>query len=242
MSTVQKRKRKASCNVTAAVPPNGTAFKLLSSDRGIVVPTWIVDHASYRRWATSDDFPNIGWISYLDGLIWVDLNMERVIHNQIKGQIGAVLAILVQSLVLGRVFADHMLITKRSARLSTEPDGLFVSYDSIRTGRVLLKKGDDTLELEGSPDMTLEVVSASSVEKDTEHLPRLYWQAGVREYWLVDPRGNQLKFDILRWMADGYEPVRKRNGWVKSDVFGKSFRLTQSVGPDGMTDCRLEVR
>src|SRR6516164_8508737 len=133
MATATKRKRPTKRTDTAATHRDGVAFKLFGSDRGVLVPTSIVDHASYRRWATSDDFPNIGWISYLDGLIWVDLNMERVIHNQIKGQIGAVLAILVQSLVLGRVFADHMLITKRSARLSTEPDGLFVSYDSIRT-------------------------------------------------------------------------------------------------------------
>src|SRR5262249_48887709 len=151
---------------------NGKAIKLFGSDRGVIVPTWIVDHASYRHWATSDDFPNTGWISYLDGLIWVDLNMERVIHNQIKTQIGAVLALLVQSLALGHIFADRMLITNRKARLSTEPDGLFVSYESIRSGSVLLKKGDNTVELEGSPDMALEVVSASSVEKDTEHLPR----------------------------------------------------------------------
>src|SRR5256885_8764701 len=44
------------------------------------------------------------------------------------------------------------------------------------------------LELEGTPDMVLEVVSESSVQKDTKRLRQLYWQAGIREYWLVDAR------------------------------------------------------
>jgi Uma2 family endonuclease len=218
------------------------AFKLFGSDRGVLVPTWIVDHASYRRWATSDDFPNTGWISYLDGLIWVDLNMERVIHNQIKTQIGAVLALLIESLALGYYFGDRMLITNRGARLSTEPDGMFVSYESIQRGRVLIKKGEDTVELEGSPDMTLEVVSASSEEKDTEILPQLYRRANVREYWIVDPRGDEISFNILRQAPKGYVPSPKRNGWVKSELFGKSFRLTQSAGPHGLSKFRLEVR
>jgi len=52
------------------------------------------------------------------------------------------------------------------------------------------------LELEGTPDMVLEVVSASSVVKDTETLLQLYWQAGIPEYWLVDARGEALEFTV----------------------------------------------
>jgi Uma2 family endonuclease len=38
--------------------------------------------------------------------------------------------------------------------------------------------------------MVLEVVSASSVEPDTQTLRELYWAAGIKEYWLVDARGG----------------------------------------------------
>jgi Uma2 family endonuclease len=242
MASVIQKKGRASKNGAASVRRQGMSLMMFAGDRNIEVPAWVVDHSSYRRWATSDGFPNIGWISYLDGVFWADLNMERVIHNQIRGQIGAVLAFLVQSLTLGRYFADRMLITNRRAHFSTEPDGMFVSYESIRGGRVLMKEGDDTVELVGSPDMTLEVVSASSIKKDTEILPRLYRRADVREYWLVNPLGGQLKFEILQIAAKGYEAARNRNGWLKSEVFGKSFRLTQSLGPDGMTEYSLQVR
>jgi len=39
-------------------------------------------------------------------------------------------------------------------------------------------RGDDSIEILGSPEMTLEVISPTSVEKDTVHLRRLYWKAG----------------------------------------------------------------
>src|SRR5262249_37330292 len=103
-------------------------------------------------------------------------------------------------------------------------------------------EGDDSLEVEGAPDMVLEVVSATSVRKDTVELRTLYWAAGIPEYWLVNPLGETLEFDILRRTARGDVPVRKQAGWVKSGVFGKSFRLTRSVDATGLAGYPLEVR
>src|SRR5437879_5526087 len=83
-------------------------------------------------------------------------------------------------------------------------------------------------EVEGAPDMVLEVVSRSSVQKDTVILPKAYWEAGVREYWLVDARKAPLRFDIFRHTAKGYASTRKQaGGGVKSALFGRVFRLTE---------------
>ena len=221
---------------------NGVVIRIMSNLEQFELPTWVVDHKSLRRWATSDELPEHGRFSYLDGELWVDLSMERWNHNQVKMHIGAVLALLVQALGSGYYMADGMLITNVAAGLSTEPDGGFVSHESLRRKRARLRKGDESVELVGRPDMVLEVVSPTSVDKDTEILPELYWRAGVQEYWLVDPRGEQVAFDILQHGPKGYAPIRKRGGWIKSEVFGKSFRLTQSVGADGLTDYHLEVR
>jgi Uma2 family endonuclease len=127
--------------------------------------------------------------------------------------------------------------------LSTEPDGTFVSFESLRRGRIELVEGaEGFIELEGTPDMVLEVVSASSVEKDTVVLRELYWQAGVPEYWLVDARGERLQFDILRRRPDGYVETRTQAGWLKSAVFGKSFRLSSSLDELGHPEYTLSVR
>jgi Uma2 family endonuclease len=90
--------------------------------------------------------------------------------------------------------------------------------------------------------MALEVVSRSSVQKDTVVLRDAYWKAGVREYWLVDARKEPLQFDILRRTAKGFAATRKQGGWMKSAVFGKSFRLTQQTNALGHPEYTLAVR
>src|SRR5713226_1515290 len=48
------------------------------------IPSWVLDHDSFRRWAFSDDFPERGRFVFLAGRLWVDLSMETDFHNQIK--------------------------------------------------------------------------------------------------------------------------------------------------------------
>jgi Uma2 family endonuclease len=94
---------------------------------------------------------------------------------------------------------------------------------------------------ECSPDMVLEIIR-SSVNKDTNILRRAYWTAGVQEYWLVDARKDPLVFDILRRAPRGFQAVRKQEGWLKSTVFSRSFRLTQKLSVRKLLECSLEVR
>jgi Uma2 family endonuclease len=91
--------------------------------------------------------------------------------------------------------------------------------------------------------MVLEIVSEGSVRKDNVTLKQAYWEAGAREYWLVDARKEPLTFDVFRHTAKGYVGTRKQGGWLKSSVFGKSFRLTQQIDPTlGDVVFNLDVR
>ena len=147
-----------------------------------IIPGWVVDHKSFRRWARSDEYPEHGWFSYLNGKLWVEVEMEKLFtHNLVKTVITGVLFSLVQAKKLGYFFSDRVLLSHSGVGLSTEPDGTLVFFDTVRSGRVTLvpAKSGDFLELEGTPDMALEVVSDSSEKKDTEILPELYWRAGV---------------------------------------------------------------
>ncbi len=96
--------------------------------------------------------------------------------------------------------------------------------------------------MEGTPDMVLEVVCARSVHKDTVVLRQAYWQAGIREYWLVDARQEPIRFDIFRHTAKGYSTTRKRDGWLKSAVFGKSFQFRQGLNALGHPEYTLAIR
>lgn len=197
---------------------------------------------AFRRWTKSGDYPQRGEFAYLSGELWTDLSMETFLHNQLKSVIATVLASIVMSDRLGRFVADRMRLVHELAELSCEPDAMFVSRNALRTKRVRLEEGGESLEVIGAPDMVLEVVSSHSIQKDTVALRELYSAAGIAEYWLVNPIGDELSFDILRLSSKGYVATRKVGGWMKSTVFGKSFRLEAQQPEDELPDYRLLVR
>lgn len=209
-----------------------------------VIPDGIRNHESYRRWARSPEFPQTGRFAYLAGKIWVDMSPEELMtHNLVKGEYAIVIGGILKRIRLGKYFHDRTLITNVTAGLSTEPDGTFVSFKTFKSRRVKLVRGvEGWIEMAGSPDMTLEVVSVSSVKKDTVTLRELYWKAGVREYWLVNALQDKLQFDILRHTRSGYVAASKNAGWVESKVFGKSFKLTSKPDEMGFPEYTLSVR
>lgn len=208
----------------------------------IRIPGWVIDFDSFRLWSLSDEFPEKGRIFYLGDTIWVDPDMERDEHNEVKGVVATVVNAMVLVQRSGRYYHDGMRVVHPEVHLSQEPDGAFVSKESFQRQRVQRAKGSESLELVGSPDMTLEVVSPSSVEKDTVTLLDLYWKAGIREYWLIDPRFGGCEFTIYKHGAKGYVATRGKDGWLKSQVFGKSFRLTREANEEGLPEFTLEMR
>ncbi len=144
----------------------------------------------------------------------------------------------------GELLPDRLLLRHFEADISGNPDATFLSYATPQSDRVRLVEGAEGgyTEVQGSPDMVLEVLSRGSEKKDRVILREAYWKAGVREYWLVDARKEPLALDILRHTARGYAAARKRAGWVRSAVFGKSFRLLQGRDALGHPEYTLEVR
>ena len=216
-------------------------------DRGALeVPGWVVDHESYRRWARSDEFPEQGRFAYLNGIIWIDLTRHQLFtESTLQGAVIAKLHLIVNENDFGYLFSSGALISHPGARLSSQPDASFISYESVQSGKAKWIEGAESgyIEVEGIPDMVLEVVSDSSVKKDTVDLRELYFKAGVAEYWLVDARGSELKFSLLKRNGKGYAETRRQaDGWLKSAVFGKSFRLVQGKDRLGNQRFTLEVR
>jgi Uma2 family endonuclease len=210
----------------------------------IRVPDRVRDLESFRQWAHSSEFPERGRISYLKGEVWVDMSKEQLYHNQAKGEIASILMAFVKKNRLGIFFPDGMLLSDLATNFASGPDGIFVSKESLQTERVTMIEGAEGgyVELQGVPDMVLEVVSPSSVQKDTVVLREIYWELGIDECWLVDPRNEGLDFDILRRGAQEYVPVRRTAGWLRSNVFGASFRLTRKTDEMGHPEFTLAVR
>jgi Uma2 family endonuclease len=217
-----------------------------TNQHSFALPGWVNDHASFRRWAKSDLFPDKGRFGFFNGDVWVDTEMEMLLaHNQVKHEISLVLGMLVRDGDLGYFCPDRMLLSNVETGLSTEPDGMFVSYDALNRGRAVLVPGvgEDFSEVEGAPDWVLEVVSRASVEKDTETLPDLYRRSGIREYWLVDARSDREapSLQVLRLTKRGYVRAPVAGGFQRSAVFGRSFRLVTGRDRLGHPRYRLEV-
>jgi len=71
------------------------------------------------------------------------------------------------------------------------------------------------------PDWVCEVVSPSNANVDTVKKLRIYHQAGVPHYWLVDPRDATLT--SMRWSEDGYTMVLRAEPGetVRPEPFGE---------------------
>src|SRR5262249_57909952 len=85
---------------------------------------------------------------------------------------------------LGKVFdAPFLMKLARSAR---EPDVLFVANDHLNRMRATL--------LDGPADLAVEIISPESIGRDRGVKFREYEQAGIREYWLIDPEAQRAEF------------------------------------------------
>ncbi len=154
---------------------------------------------------------------------------ETETHNKVKSEISYGIMKINKERDIGEFYSDGTLVTNEEAELSTEPDGTFVKWASFDAGRVrLLPRTDrpgEFVELIGTPDCVLEVVSRSSLTKDTLELRDAYHRAGIPEYWLVNALYDELDFQILRRRRDRYVAVSPRDGWLRSPVFGCRFHL-----------------
>ncbi|MDA1054909.1 MAG: Uma2 family endonuclease [Planctomycetota bacterium] len=216
------------------------------ADTGTVrMPITLTTLDAFREWIHSDGVAEDTRACFLDGEVWIDMSTEQLFsHNQVKKALTITLGGLAQSQGTGRYMPDGILYSNATANLGAKPDGAYFSFDSVRSERVTFIGGakEGVVELEGSLDIVIEVVSNSSVKKDTKKQPKLYFRAGVIEYWLIDARREPLSFQILQRGANKFQSAPERDGWLKSNVFGLEFRLVCQLDPVGQPEFVLESR
>lgn len=81
-----------------------------------------------------------------------------------------------------------------------QPDVVYVSPERLSIAR---------RRFEGAPDLAVEVISPGSARRDRVWKLKLYVEAGVREYWLVDPEAQAFEFLVL---GEGRFEVRLPEG------------------------------
>lgn len=219
-----------------------SAAPALSIEDRLYMPAFAWEHAGFRRWLLAPDFPEGIRASFVAGEVFIEMSPEKIeTHNKVKIAITITLGRIVQDEDLGELYSDRTLLSHPDAALSTEPDVLFATWETLSSGRVRLVpsvKGDDFVELEGSPDLVVEVVSDSSVRKDLTVLREAYARASVREYWIVDARSTELRFEILTLGEQGYAASPEG----RSELLGRVFDLRREQNRLGRWRYALDVK
>lgn len=201
--------------------------------------------ADFRSWVHSADHAERGRFTYINGDFEIDMSPERISgHNEIKSELYATLGQIVRQRQLGKLFPDGALLVNDDANLGCEPDMMFCSWETLRSRQVTFRawnrEDEGDVELYGTPDMVVEVISNSSWRKDTVELRRAYFTAGIREYWLIDGRSEEITFEVLVRGESEYVSVPpSADGFRNSATFGALFQFIREADPIGGLQCRL---
>ena len=87
----------------------------------------------------------------------------------------------------GRVFAAPLDVVL-SPRRVVQPDVFFIARE---------REGSIGNYIAGAPDLTAEVISPGSWRRDRVDKKALYEQAGVKEYWILDPEAQAIEVFAL---------------------------------------------
>jgi Uma2 family endonuclease len=109
-------------------------------------------------------------------------------HQLLVGFLGTLLRLWVEDQQSGLALIAPFQMKLSLRPSDREPDVLFIARERLE----LLKQN----YLDGGADLAIEVISPDSRTRDRRHKYQEYEQAGVREYWIIDP---------LRERADFYQ-------------------------------------
>ena len=117
---------------------------------------------------------------------------------------------------LGRVFHAPYDIVFSDTEV-VQPDLMFISKEreDIRT----------PANVQGAPDLVVEILSPSSLKRDWEDKRELYAKYGVKEYWIADPVHKMVSVMLLR---DGVLELART--YVEGDTLTSTALEGFSVG------------
>ncbi len=105
------------------------------------------------------------------------------------------------------------------------PCDVILSEDNIVQPDILFVRKEHagivgTFNVQGAPDLVIEILSEGTRSKDLELKGKIYGRFGVQEYWIVDPDASTI--EALAWSELGY---------LSAGVFRKSDRMSSPLLP-----------
>ncbi|MEW5801099.1 MAG: Uma2 family endonuclease [bacterium] len=135
----------------------------------------------------------------------------NVRHQSISRNLGFILNQYVEKHDLGKIYNAPMDVILSYENI-VQPDILFISkknYGIITTQNI-----------QGAPDLLIEIMSESSRKLDRLIKMKTYGKFGVEEYWVIDPAINQI--EVFRKDKTGltlFKVVQEEEGELTSPLF-----------------------
>ncbi|MEW5952149.1 MAG: Uma2 family endonuclease [Bacillota bacterium] len=111
----------------------------------------------------------------------------RTIHQRIKIRLVLFIADFIRKNDLGEILdaPTDVVLTEKD---KPQPDILFVSKERLS---IITETN-----VQGAPDLVIEILSPSTSKRDRVEKSRLYYKHGVKEYWIVDPDGKVVEIFV----------------------------------------------
>lgn len=171
----------------------------ISEQRDSIVPADHVPGPKQGDWTYSHyaALPDDGKrYEILDGVLYMAPASPGMWHQGSVGSFFYYLYTHVQQANRGKVFVAPFDV-ELSPRNVVQPDVLVLlneSCEKIKPSRVI-----------GAPDLVVEVLSPSTAKYDWQQKYRAYAQAGIKEYWIADPRRKSI--EVLMLESGVYQSV-----------------------------------
>lgn len=180
---------------------------------------------------TVDDYyalPEERRMELIDGVLY-DMTAPTFIHQKILGELYAMFRECMEA--HGKdcdiYFAPCDVRLDRDNRTMVQPDLLVICGDYDFTAKAY----------DGAPDLTVEILSSSTRAKDMFLKLYKYQNAGVKEYWIIDPEQERVivyNFDSGSFWPSFYDfdeviPIGLTNGECSID-FARINRALQKRG------------
>lgn len=160
------------------------------------------------------------YAEYVDGEVIENMSVTQR-HDDLTLFLKALLRFFVEAKKLGKIHGEpyQMKMKFDGKTKGREPDIFFVKTENFE------RIGEQFFD--GAADLVIEVISPESIVRDTQDKFEEYEKAGVKEYWIIDPKRRTAifygfdekgKYKQLSLEADGkFDSKVLENLWIKTD-------------------------
>ena len=176
---------------------------MMQPDRVAEAVTYLAEKKKQGEYTISDYYaiPEDVRAELIDGVIY-DMAPPLSVHQLLSAKIHGYLARYIEKKGGSCIpfFAPIGVQLDKDDKTIVEPDILIVCDRNQITRRGIY----------GAPDFVIEILSESTKKKDSYLKLMKYQNAGVREYWLVDPEKKKvIVYDFLGLLAADPQPLRQ---------------------------------